>query len=62
MGHIQLNYAFLLFWRILGEILWKLLFLVKNDYLRKKVKNTKKFCFSKQVWKRANPEVNYDLL
>ncbi len=30
MSHIQLNYAFLLFWSILGEIYWKLLFLVKK--------------------------------
>ena len=30
VGHIQLNYAFLLFWIILGEIHLKLLFLVKK--------------------------------
>ena len=30
VSHIQLNYAFLLFWRIFGEIHWKLLFLVKK--------------------------------
>ena len=29
MNHIQLNHAFLLFWSILGEIYWKLLFLIK---------------------------------
>ena len=30
MSHIQLNYAFLLFWSIFGELHWKLLFLVKK--------------------------------
>ena len=30
MSHIQLNYAFLLFWSIFGEFLLKLLFLVKK--------------------------------
>ena len=30
MGHIQLNYAFLLFWSIFGKIHWKLLFLVQK--------------------------------
>ena len=30
MGHIQLNYAFLLFWSSFGLIHWKLLFLVKQ--------------------------------
>ena len=29
MSHIQLNYAFMLFWSIFREIHWKLLFLVK---------------------------------
>ena len=62
MGHKLLNYAFLWFLSIFGEIHWKLLFLVKNDYLRKKLKNTQKFCFSQQVWKGANPEVNKDML
>ena len=47
MSHIQLNYAFLLFLRILGAIHWKLLFLVKkSDYLRKEDWNTQKGCFS----------------
>ena len=30
MSHILLNYAFLLFWSIFGEIHWKLLFLFKK--------------------------------
>ena len=30
MSHIQLNYAFLLFWSVFGEIHWKIIFLVKN--------------------------------
>ena len=30
MSHIQLNYAFLLFWSIFGEFNWKILFLIKK--------------------------------
>ena len=30
MSHIQLNYAFLFFWRIFGEIHREILFLVKK--------------------------------
>ena len=58
MSHIQLNLASLLFWSILGEFHWKLLFLVKKNYLRKKLGNNQKVCFSQQVWKGANPEEN----
>ena len=56
MSHIQLNYAFLFFWSILGEIHCKLLFLFK------KVRITQKYYFSQQVWKGENPEENLDLL
>ena len=59
MSHIQLNYAFLLFWSIFEEFHWKILFLVKKkNYLRKKLWNNQKVCFSQQVWKGANPEEN----
>ena len=36
MSHTQLNYAFLLFWSILGEIHWKFLFLIKNVTISEK--------------------------
>ena len=42
VSNIQLNYAFLLFWSIFGEIHRKLLFLSKNYYLRKVYRNTQK--------------------
>ena len=47
ISHIQLNYVFLLFWSIFGESSLKTsLFSPKNDYLRKKQRNTQKVCFS----------------
>ena len=47
MSHIQLNYAFMLFWSIFGLIHWKVLFFVKkNDYIRKEHKNNQNVCFS----------------
>ena len=56
------NFAFLLFWSIFGLIHWKIRFLVKkSDYLRKEQRNTQKVCFSKLIWKGANPEENLDL-
>ena len=59
MIHIQLNYAFLLFWNILGKIHWKNHFLFKNDYLKKKHRKTQKDYFSKQIWEGENPEENF---
>ena len=34
------------------------LFSQKGDYLRKKLRNNQKVCFTQQVWKGANPEEN----
>ena len=59
MSHSQLNYAFMLFWSILGEILRKILFLLKKFLPRNE---TQKVCFSKPVWKGENSEENLDLL
>ena len=62
MSHTLLNYAFLLFWSIFGEIHIEVRFLVKkSDYLRNEHWNTQKVCFSYHIWKWANPEENLDL-
>ena len=46
MSHIQLNYAFVLFWSILGEIQWKLLFLLKKmTILERRPEIFRKFIF-----------------
>ena len=50
--YILLNYAFLLFWSILGEIHRELLFFCQNnDYCRNEHRKTQKVCFSYHVWK-----------
>ena len=41
MNHIQLNYAFLLFWSTFGEIHWKILFLFKNWLSQKEAQKYK---------------------
>ena len=46
VSHIQLNYAFLLFWSIFVEIQRTSLFYQKSGYLRKVNWNTQKVCFS----------------
>ena len=47
MWHVQLNYALQLFWIVFGKYLLKSsLFNQKSDYLRKKLRNTQKFCIS----------------
>ena len=51
--HMQLNYAFLLFWSIFGEIHIDLFFLVKKVTLRKEHFNTQKVCFS-YIWNGEN--------
>ena len=62
VSHTLLNYAFLLFWSILGEIHRELFFLVqKSDYLREEHWNIQNFVFPYHVWKGANPEENLDL-
>ena len=43
------------FW---GNSLKTSLFIQKIGYLRKKLRNNQKVCFSQQVWKGANPEEN----
>ena len=54
LSQIQVNYTFVLFWSSLGKF-------QKIEYLRKKLRNTQKVCFSQQVWKVANQEENLDL-
>ena len=46
MSHIQLNYAFLLFWGICEEIHRELLFSPKFDYFRKDQRNNQEVYFS----------------
>ena len=60
LSQIQLNYAFLLFWSILFTENFS--FYSKNDYLRKKLRNTQKDFYSQQVWKVEKPEENLDLV
>ena len=46
MSHQELNYAFLLFWNILGEILSEVLFLVKKRAISERSTETlRKFVF-----------------
>ena len=57
VSHIQHNYAFVLFWSTLGKFTGNISFYSKK-WLRKKLRNTLKCCFSQQVWKVANPVEN----
>ena len=41
-----------------GKFIENFPFIQKSDYIRKKLRNAQKVCFSQQVWKGANPEVN----
>ena len=60
--HMQLNYAFLLFWSILGEIHRELLFLVKKLIISERSTEIhRKFVFLNMFEKRVNPEKNLDL-
>ena len=55
MSHIQLNYAFQLFWIIFGKNLLKTSLLSKkSDYRRKKLRNTLKVNISQQFLLWAN--------
>ena len=45
ISQIQLNYAFLLFWSIFGEIHWKILFLVKKEISQKEAQKYSKHLF-----------------
>ena len=53
MSHIELNYAFVLFWSILGEIQWKLLFLFKKmTILERRSEIFRKFIFLNKFEKK----------
>ena len=57
MSHIQLNYAFVLFWSILGEIHWKPFFLAKKITITESSEILRKFIFLNkfekgQIWKK----------
>ena len=52
ISHIQLNYAFLLFWSIFGEIHWKLLFLVQKNISQKEAQK-----YSKNVFFSTNLKI-----
>ena len=61
MSHIQINYAFLLFWSILGEIHRKNLYLVKKvTFSERRIENLRNL-FNLIFLKRVNPEENLDL-
>ena len=61
MSHILLNYAFLLFLSIFGEIHREPLFLVKKKTFSEKSTEILRIFFFYRVWKGANPEENLDL-
>ena len=62
MSHLQLDYAFLLFWSIFGEIHCKLLLLVKKVTLRERSSEIYgKFVFLNKLEKRQIQE-NLDYL
>ena len=61
MSHIQINYAFLLFWSILGEIHRKNLFLVKKVTFSERSIEKLRNLFNLIFLKRVNPEENMDL-
>ena len=44
--HIELKYAFLLFWSIFGENHGELVFIIQKVILRIELRNTQKFGFS----------------
>ena len=61
MSHIQINYAFLLFWSILGEIHRKNLFLVKKvTFSERSIENLRNL-LNLIFFKRVNPDENVDL-
>ena len=61
MSHIQINYAFLLFWSILGEIHRKNLFLVKKVTFSERSIEKLRNLFNLILLERVNPEENLDL-
>ena len=52
---------FCCFEAFLGKFTENFSFRAKTAFLRKDHRNTQKVCFSWQVWKGENPEVNLDL-
>ena len=61
MSHIQINYAFLLFWSILGEIHRKNPYLFKKvTFSERRIENLRNL-FNLIFLKRVNPEENLDL-
>ena len=59
MSHIDLNYAFVLFLSIFGEIHRKILFLVKKVTISERSSELlRKFVFLNKFEKGANPEEN----
>ena len=61
VSHIQLKYAFLLFWSIFGEIHREHLFLFQIWLSQKGAQKNSESFFSLRVWKGAHPEKNLDL-
>ena len=61
VSHIQINYAFLLFWSILGEIHRKNLFLVKKVTFSERSIEKLRNLFNLILLERVNPEENLDL-
>ena len=62
VSHILLNYAFLLFWSIFGEIQRKLFFLdIKVTISETSTEILRKYVFLTMFEKEKNPEENLDL-
>ena len=57
MSHIQLNYAFLLFWSIFGKIHREFLFYVLNYLSQKRALKYSEMLFFLTCLKRVNPDV-----
>ena len=60
VSHIQLNYAFLLFWSIFGEIHWNCCILVKKVTISERSSEILRNFFSQQVWKGTSPDKNFN--
>ena len=60
VSHIQLNYSFMLFWSILGEIHWKSLFLVKKVTSQKEAQIYLESLFFSTSLQRGKSEENLD--
>ncbi len=60
VSHLLLNYAFLLFWSIFGEIHRELFFLVKKVTSSETSTEILRNFFFYHIWKETNPEENVD--